>query len=134
MLNLIKNPLALLYRLTEVKNSLDQAQTSINELRLSNKAALASKCQAIYMEECQRTKKLAIEFERLYRQSTELEAKQNARESIKKGKIVHIQGHEEEEKEVNESIKEIERNPLLSQEQRKVRVEAEVNKSFILSI
>lgn len=79
------------------------------------------------MQECQRTKKLAQEFEILYKRFTEKDTQEKVRESLKKGKIVHVAGYEEEEKEVDRSIKEIERNPLLTSEQRKIKVEAEVN-------
>lgn len=105
---------------------LDRAQTLINELRLSNKHTKAKKCQAIYQEQWEKTQELAEEYESLYKRHIEYETKAKVTESMKKGVIYSVNGTEEEDEEVNKSIKDIQMNPLLTQEQRRTRVEAEV--------
>jgi hypothetical protein len=112
--------------LKEVKEMLDKAQGLINELRLRNKHSLAQKCLAIYQENCQKTQKIAEEYEVLYKRHIENEAKAKVAESMKKGQIYTVDGSDEEQDEVNKSLKDIQLNPLLTQEQRRTRVEAEV--------
>lgn len=105
---------------------LDKAQTAINEMRLSNKHAAAQKCVPIYQEHCHKTQKLAKEYEDLYKRFIELNTKNKVAESMKKGQIYTVEGSDEENDEVNQSIKDIQMNPLLTVEQRRTRVEAEV--------
>jgi uncharacterized protein YecA (UPF0149 family) len=78
------------------------------------------------MEQGERTKKLAEQFEELYTRHIEREAKEKVRESMKNGKIVKVDGNDSDEEEVNQSIKEIQQNTMLTQAQRQSRVEAEV--------
>lgn len=104
---------------------MDQAQQCINELRLSGKHAIAQKSMSIYQEQCVKTQKLAFEYEGLYKRFIEKEAKAKVAEGIKKGGIYKYDS-EEDNSEMNVSIKDIQMNPLLSNEQRITRVEAEV--------
>lgn len=104
---------------------LDQAEVSINELRLSNKYSQAQKCQSIYMQQCGRAKTLAEEFETLYNRYLEQETQDKVRESLKSGKIVVV-GDNQDEEEINQHIREIQANPRLTQEQKQLRAEAEV--------
>lgn len=45
---------------------------------------------------------------------------------MKNGEIYTIEGSDEENESVNQSIRDIQQNPLLTQEQRRTKVEAEV--------
>lgn len=45
---------------------------------------------------------------------------------MKKGEMYTIEGSDEEDNAANQSIRDIQMNPLLNKEQRRVRVEAEV--------
>mmetsp|Transcript_1061 Transcript_1061/g.1055 ORF Transcript_1061/g.1055 Transcript_1061/m.1055 type:complete len:141 (+) Transcript_1061:458-880(+) len=50
---------------------------------------------------------------------------------MKNGEIYTIEGSDEENESVNQSIRDIQQNPLLTQEQRRTKVEAEITKYMI---
>lgn len=96
---------------------------------MNNKKELANKAQGIYMEQWARTKKIAEEFEVLYKRNIEREAQTKVRESLKKGTMVSFDDSDEESKEFNQSLRDIQKDALLSSDQRRLKVEAEVGNS-----
>jgi urease gamma subunit len=112
------------FSLKDVKGMLDKASESINGLKLSNKHSIAQKCSVIYNEQVQKTQLLGTEYESLYKRFLQYKAKQKVADYMKNGQM--ILDEEEENSEMNQSIKDIQANTMLSKEQRRVRVEAEV--------
>ena len=78
------------------------------------------------MEQGARTRKLAEQFEQLYNRHIEQEAQHKVRESMKRGQIVSIDGTEEENSLLGQSVENIQSDPILTQQQKRTRVEAEV--------
>ena len=97
-------------------------------MKLSNRYTAAQKAMVIYNNMWTKTTELGSEYENLYKRFIEQETKAKVRESMKKGEIYTLEGSDEENDEVNQSIKDIQMNTLLTQEQRRTRVEAEVRK------
>ena len=95
-------------------------------MKLSNRYTAAQKAMVIYNNMWTKTTELGSEYENLYKRFIEQETKAKVRESMKKGEIYTLEGSDEENDEVNQSIKDIQMNTLLTQEQRRTRVEAEV--------
>lgn len=105
---------------------LDRAQTLINEMRLGGKEAEARKCLVVYQESCAKAKKIGEDYENLCKRYIAKQAEARVGESMKKGKIFKVEGVDEDDDEFNQSIKDIQMDNQLTQEQRRLKVEAEV--------
>lgn len=103
-------------------------------MRLDNRHGQAQKAMTIYHSQGKRTAQLALEYERLYDRFIEQEARAKVRASLNKGEVYTLEGSDDENEGVNQSLKDIQANPLLSQEQRRMRVEAEVGQEGVIHI